>query len=1139
VGVPADSPQPSAVAPEPVAERRVCSVLFCDLVGFTSRSEADDPEAVRELLTRYFETARTVIGRYGGVVEKFIGDAVMAVWGTPVATEEDAERAVRAGLDLVEAVQTLGVERGTDDLRARAGVVTGEVAVTIGATNEGMVAGDAVNTAARIQATATPGSVFVDATTRRLTTNAISFDDAGEHHLKGKAEPERCWRATHVVSAIGGAQRVDGLEAPLIGRGAEMRMIRELFHASAERRQPRLVLVSGPAGAGKSRLGWEFEKYIDGLADTVWWHRGRCLSYGEGLVFWALAQAVRRRLEIAEEDEPEVVAVKLADGVERFVSDPDDRVFIGVRLGRLLGVRFAGDPGNELTREELFAGWRQFFEQLAATAPVAILIEDAHHARGELLEFVDHLVDWVRDLPLFVLVFARPGIDERRPGFGSGRNRVSITLDPLDAPSMDALVEALIPGSPSSARAMIVERAQGIPLYAVESIRALIDRDVVRPVEGVYRLVGDVGQLEVPDSLHALLAARLDALDPQVRHVLNGAAVLGSSFPAEAVTGVSGLPSDTVDSILAELLRREVLQVSADPRSPERGNYRFAQEMLRQVAYETLSRRDRKARHLTVAAHLRATFPRDGEEVIDVVARHYLDALEAVPDDGDVAEIRELAVAAMTRAADRATRAGASDRATSSYLEAAELLERADAHDPRVADLLVRAAQPTMFERPTVAAVRVAERAVEAHMARDDDRALARARIVLGRLLRRLGRHTDARLQLTAAVEVLRENPDIDTSHAIEQLASLESFAGTPAANLLTDEALRVVAELDLPARLPEVLITRAIYLDTAGRRLESVMFFREAARLADEHENAPLAAVSYLNLANVLNVDDPVGAAEAARRGLDLSIRSGDRFGLGVSVTNIVLALAATGDWDGAEQVLDDDPNRHLFADDEYFIVVHAWFSALRGDTDVAEELLGRLEMLPASEDAQDTAVVAIVRAAVATAHNDHEEALHQSRIAAEQLERALPFACDTGRWAWPLAARSAHQLGDLAAEAELLELCERQPRGHVAPMQRAEAVLIRARLAAGEHTGHTGDAAEKFVVAVDALHSSSTPYHLAHGLLDHAEFLTTSGDSAAIERAIAEARSIATSLGCRPLLERADRLAAPADHGAAITQH
>ena len=237
------------------------------MVGFTPLSESRDPEAVRELLSRYFEVARTVIGRYGGVVEKFIGDAVMAVWGTPVATEGDAERAVRAALDLVGAVSQLGAEVGVPDLAARAGVVTGEVAVTLGAVGEGMVAGDAVNTAARVQSAAEPGSVLVDEATQRLAGSAVGFADAGSHRLKGKAEPQRLWRATRVLAGVGGVQRIDGLEAPLIGRDAELRTVKELFHAAAERKVPRMVLVSGPAGVGKSRLGWEFEKYVDGLAE--------------------------------------------------------------------------------------------------------------------------------------------------------------------------------------------------------------------------------------------------------------------------------------------------------------------------------------------------------------------------------------------------------------------------------------------------------------------------------------------------------------------------------------------------------------------------------------------------------------------------------------------------------------------------------------------------------------------------------------------------------------------------------------------------------------------------------------------------------------------------------------------------------
>ena len=319
---------------ESVAERRVCSVLFCDLVGFTRLSEAQDPESVRELLSRYFDVARTVIGRYGGVVEKFIGDAVMAVWGTPVASEGDAERAVRAALDLVAAVKTLGTEAGRAGLAARAGVVTGEVAVNLAAVNQGMVAGDAVNTAARVQSVAEPGQVLTDTATQRLAGSAVGFADAGEHVLKGKAEPQRLWRATRVLSAVGGAQRVDGLEAPLLGRDAELRTIRDLFHATAERRVPRLVLVSGPAGVGKSRLGWEFEKYADGLAAEVWWHRGRCLSYGEGVAFWALAEIVRQRLGIAEDDPAGVAAGKLEAGLERFVPDEAERAYAGARLGR-------------------------------------------------------------------------------------------------------------------------------------------------------------------------------------------------------------------------------------------------------------------------------------------------------------------------------------------------------------------------------------------------------------------------------------------------------------------------------------------------------------------------------------------------------------------------------------------------------------------------------------------------------------------------------------------------------------------------------------------------------------------------------------------------------------------------------------
>ncbi len=280
----------------PVASRRVTSVLFGDLVGFTALSEHRDQEDVRELLSGYFEECRRVIARYGGTVEKFIGDAVMAVWGVPTAHEDDAERAVRAGLELVDAVTSLGEAIGVAGLAMRVGVVTGEVAVTVGATQQGMVAGDAVNTASRVQSAATPGQVWVDETTRLLTSSAITYVDVGSHVMKGKTDPVPLWAVRAVVAAVGGAQRADGLEAPLVGRDRELRMFKDLFHATEDAQRPLLLVVEGDAGVGKTRLAWEFEKYADGLSGQVAWHRGRCLAYGEGVAFFALAEAIRGRL---------------------------------------------------------------------------------------------------------------------------------------------------------------------------------------------------------------------------------------------------------------------------------------------------------------------------------------------------------------------------------------------------------------------------------------------------------------------------------------------------------------------------------------------------------------------------------------------------------------------------------------------------------------------------------------------------------------------------------------------------------------------------------------------------------------------------------------------------------------------------
>jgi tetratricopeptide (TPR) repeat protein len=1027
-------------------------------------------------------------------------------------------------------------------LAARTGVVTGEVAVTLGAAGEGMVAGDAVNTASRVQAAAGPGQVLTDGATRRLAGGAVGFADAGEHELKGKAGPQQLWRAVRVLAGVGGSQRVDGLEAPLTGRDAELRTIRELFHAAAGRRATRLVLVSGPAGVGKSRLGWEFFKYADGLAETVWWHRGRCLSYGEGVAFWALAEIVRQRLGIAEEDTAEAAAAKLAAGLDEFITDPGERAYIGTRLGSLLGVAVAGDSGTALAREELFAGWRLFFERLAAESPVVLLVEDAQHADAGLLDFLDHLIDWVRDLPIYLLVFARPELVLARPGFGAGRNRSTLTLDPLDAASMDALVEALVPGASAAARAKITGHAQGIPLFAVETVRSLIDQDIVRPVEGVYRLAGEVGELAVPDSLRALLAARLDALDPGVRRLVADAAVLGTTFPATALIAVSGRDESDVRAALAVLVRREVFVVSADPLSPERGSYGFAQNMLRQVAYATLSLRDRKARHLIVAAYLRQAFAGDGAEVAEVIAQHYRDALDAVPRDPDVAQIRGQAVGALIRAAERAERTGVPALAAASYAAAADLIlagppgaAQAAAGQPSAGTLWERAADAASSSANWALAIELAGRAREYHLQADRVRAAARAQAIAGGALRRWGRLTEAREQLAAALEVLRADPDADTVRALYHLASVEVFAGTPGGDKLSAEALALGQTVGVgDDELSRLFVGRGCYLSFTDRHSEAAACYREGARLASQADDGRRLGQALLNLSDALAVTDPGEAAETARTAATHLRRVGDPDGLAWAIIQQVQTLLLLGDWDAAEAELTQAADSDVLADYEFLTCHMALLAALRGNAAVAQSILAGLRDLRASEDPQYQAAVSRVEAFAAAARRQPEAALHHARAALAHAD-ALGISHESLRWAWPLATRTAFDLRDTGTVGELLTLLDSRPPDVLAPMLRAERDLARARL--GTADGNPV-AAVAFAAAVGGLRELSTPYHLAHGLLDQASFLTCLGDASTAAAAAEEARDIASNLRCQPLLDRAAGITSAGIAGTALAR-
>ena len=423
----------------PAAERRLVTVLFADLVGFTTLSESRDSEEVRDLLSRYFDTCSRLIGLYGGTVEKFIGDAVMAVWGTPTATEDDAERAVRAALDLVTAVSALGDEIGAPELRARAGVLTGEAAVTLGAEGQGMVAGDLVNTASRVQSVADPGTVYVGESTRRATEQTIVFEEAGSFELKGKEGLTPLWRAQRVVSGLRGSLKSHGLEAPFVGRDRELRQIKDLFHASADEKRAHLVSVTGIAGIGKSRLGWEFYKYFDGIAETVYWHRGRCLSYGEGVTYWALADMVRMRCRIAEDEEPAVGAGQAA----RHAGGAHPRSG-GARLSRATARASARARRSTRLATSKTCSPPGASSSSASPRPIRPCSRSrtCSGPTRSLLDFVEYLLDWSRSSPIFVITLARPELLDRRPTWGAGqRSFTSLYLEPLPPQAMEELLD--------------------------------------------------------------------------------------------------------------------------------------------------------------------------------------------------------------------------------------------------------------------------------------------------------------------------------------------------------------------------------------------------------------------------------------------------------------------------------------------------------------------------------------------------------------------------------------------------------------------------------------------------------------------------------------------------------------------------
>jgi predicted ATPase/class 3 adenylate cyclase len=1117
---PAESRPEVVTAPAvPQAERRLVSVLFVDLVGFTTTSETRDAEEVRDLLTRYFETVRELVARYGGTVEKFIGDAAMAVWGTPTTNEDDAERAVRAGLDLVAAVAALGEEVGLD-LQARAGVLTGEAAVTIGATNQGMVAGDLVNTASRIQGAANPGSVIVGDRTKHATESAIAYRNAGIHELKGRAEPIHLWQATRVVGLIGGGMRSREIEPPFTGRDAELRVIKELFHATANESRAHLVSVSGVGGIGKSRLAWEFEKYIDGLAAETWWLRGRCLAYGEGIAFWALAEMVRGRAGILEDEDSASAGQKLRSALERHVPVADERRFIEPRLLQLLGLeaRAAGD------QENLFSAWRLYFERLADDDPLILVFEDLHWADSALLDFIEYLLEWSRERPIFILTLTRPELLERRPTWGAARRSfTSLFLEPLTRAQVETLLDAAVRGLPDELREQILERAEGIPFYAVETVRMLLDQGALVQEDGTYRTSARIETLEVPSTLQALIAARLDGLSPEERRALLDASVLGRTFTVRALIAVSGSSAEAVAPILEALVRKEMLSIRDDPLSPELGQYGFLQDLVRRVAYDMLSRRDRRDRHLAAAAFLAEMAGVDDEDVIEVIAAHRFDAYQAAPDGGSPEE-KERTATTLVRAGERAASLGANVAAEAHFQRAAGLID----DTVRRAEVLERAGMVSAAVGRSEAAAALYAEAESLFRAAGLTHPAARIAARAAEILWDLGRFQESLQDMDRAFNVLASDPpDADLATLAAQLGRFMYFAGNlDTASDRIEAALDMSETLGLPEILSQALNTKALVLNARDRRQEAFALMRHALQVALEHDKPSAALRAYNNVVDLtLSDDDYVEAQRFAGDGLQLARRVGNRY-WEETLLGLVYPWYAQGEWDEVEsriaQLNDGDTAANpRISFTQGVIAVGVRVFAHRGAIDSAEKLLGMGAEFADSADAQERLEYRTAEVQLKVSHSDHAAALAIARDALE-LHRDLGWADFRIKETWVTAVESALALGDTpAAETLMSDVAERaiaqRIHFYLAHGMRFNALVTALR---DERDGVEA----RWKSAIGLFRELGNPFFTAVSTIEMAEWMNRTGRGEEAGPHLDEAEGTFRSLRAAPWVERVE---------------
>ncbi len=857
-------------------ERKVVSVLFCDLVGFTSQAEVLDPEDVDALLQPYHARVRVELERHGGTVEKFIGDAVMALFGAPAAHEDDPERAVRAALAIREVALA-------DGLELRVGVTTGEVLIRLDArpeVGESMAAGDVVNTAARLQGVAPVNGVLVDETTYRATRGVVGYREAAPVEAKGKADPVHVWEAIDVRARLG-ADVAHEARTELVGRDRELAVLRDAFDRARHERVSQLVTLVGVPGLGKSRLVYELAQIADADPDLVTWRQGRCLAYGDGVTLWALAEIVKAQTGILEQDPPETVGEKIHAAVVDVLGGSGDESWVESHLRPLVGLEEESELGGD-RRSEAFAAWRRFLEGLAEQRPLVLVLEDLHWADEMLLDFVDELCDWVTDASMLVVATARPELLERRPGWGGGKlNATTLALLPLD-PDQTARLIALLLEAPLLTvedQQALLERAGGNPLYAEQ-------------FADLYRERGSTDELSLPETLQGIIAARIDGLNAAEKGLLQDAAVVGKVFWASALDG----DDEHVRMTLHALERKGFVRRQKRTSVEGQQELAFAHALVRDVSYGQIARADRATKHCSVAVWIEGLGRLDDHA--EMLSHHWRSALELSRAAGaDTAEIETPARLALRAAGDRAFALNAFATAEGYYAEALTLWPEDDSDRPY---LLFRRAQALLIAADD-RRIDALEEARNALLAAGDRAGAAEAEAFLAQVSWYQGQRAEGLAHLQAAQELVEgTGTSAGATRTLAVSARYRMLAGERAEGLmLGQEALAMAEELGLEELRAHALVTVGTakhYLgdETGTEDLERALKIALAA-------NSTVAANALNNLGVLASANDLRRERELFQECFDVAERMGDRDTMRFAEGNLAWSEWACGDWDAA----------------------------------------------------------------------------------------------------------------------------------------------------------------------------------------------------------------------------------------------